>query len=118
MDNIAAIKARVNIPVIGVGRIVDPALADQLIREGKIDMVAVGRAQLADPEWCNKSKEGREAEIRRCIGCTEGCYDKVIDPKAKHITCTRNPRSAWSTRASRSRRRPRTSWSSAPASAA
>ena len=45
MDNIAAIKARVNIPVIGVGRIVDPALADQLIREGKIDMVAVGRAQ-------------------------------------------------------------------------
>ena len=91
MDNIAAIKARVNIPVIGVGRIVDPALADQLIREGKIDMVAVGRAQLADPEWCNKSMEGREAEIRRCIGCTEGCYDKVIDPKAKHITCTRNP---------------------------
>ena len=91
MENIAAIKARVNIPVIGVGRIVDPALADQLIREGKIDMVAVGRAQLADPEWCNKSKEGREAEIRRCIGCTEGCYDKVIDPKAKHITCTRNP---------------------------
>ena len=67
MDNIAAIKARVNIPVIGVGRIVDPALADQLIREGKIDMVAVGRAQLADPEWCNKSMEGREAEIRRCI---------------------------------------------------
>ena len=91
MDNIAAIKARVNIPVIGVGRIVDPALADQLIREGKIDMVAVGRAQLADPEWCNKSMEGRETEIRRCIGCTEGCYDKVIDPKAKHITCTRNP---------------------------
>ena len=91
MDNIAAIKARVNIPVIGVGRIVEPALADQLIREGKIDMVAVGRAQLADPEWCNKAKEGREAEIRRCIGCTEGCYDKVIDPKAKHITCTRNP---------------------------
>ena len=75
----------------GGGRIVDPALADQLIREGKIDMVAVGLAQLADPEWCNKSMEGREAEIRRCIGCTEGCYDKVIDPKAKHITCTRNP---------------------------
>ena len=44
-------------------------------------MVAVGRAQLADPEWCNKSMEGREAEIRRCIGCTEGCYDKVIDPR-------------------------------------
>ena len=54
-------------------------------------MVAIGRAQLVDPEWCNKAQAGREAEIRRCIGCTEGCYDKVIDPKAKHITCTRNP---------------------------
>lgn len=91
MDNIAAIKKAINIPVIGVGRINMPELADKLIREGVIDMVAVGRAQLADAEWCNKAKEGREDEIRRCIGCTEGCYDKVIDPKATHITCTRNP---------------------------
>lgn len=91
MDNIAAVKAGINIPVIGVGRVNMPALADKLISEGKIDMIAVGRAQLADPEWCNKAKEGREDEIRRCIGCTEGCYDKVIDPKATHITCTRNP---------------------------
>lgn len=91
MDNIATIKKGINIPVIGVGRINMPGLADQLIKDGAIDMVAVGRAQLADPEWCNKSKEGREDEIRRCIGCTEGCYDKVIDPKATHITCTRNP---------------------------
>lgn len=91
MDNIAAIKKGINIPVIGVGRVNMPGLADELIKEGKVDMVAVGRAQLADPEWANKSKEGREDEIRRCIGCTEGCYDKVIDPKATHITCTRNP---------------------------
>ncbi len=92
MDNIAAIKKGVNIPVIGVGRVNTPALADELIREGKVDMVAVGRAQLADNLWCTKAKEGRDAEIRRCIGCSEGCYDKVIDPKATHITCTRNPR--------------------------
>lgn len=91
MDNIAAIKARVGIPVLGVGRITYAALGDELIREGKLDMVAIGRGQLADPEWCNKSREGREDEIRRCIGCTQGCYDKVIDPKATHITCNRNP---------------------------
>ena len=91
MENIAAVKKGIHIPVIGVGRINMPALADQLIKDGVIDMVAVGRAQLADPEWCNKAKDGREDEIRRCIGCTEGCYDKVIDPKATHITCTRNP---------------------------
>lgn len=91
MDNIAAVKERISIPVIGVGRVNTPALADKLISEGKIDMIAVGRGQLVDPEWCNKAKEGRDDEIRRCIGCTQGCYDKVIDPKATHITCTRNP---------------------------
>lgn len=91
MDNIAAVKKGINIPVIGVGRVNMPGLADGLIRDGKIDMIAVGRAQLADPEWCNKSKNGREDDIRHCIGCTEGCYDRVIDPKATHITCTRNP---------------------------
>lgn len=91
MDNIAAVKAGISIPVIGVGRVNTPDVADKLIREGKIDMIAVGRGQLVDPEWCNKAKEGREDEIRRCIGCTQGCYDKVVDPKATHITCTRNP---------------------------
>lgn len=91
MDNIAKVKKGVNIPVIGVGRVNMPALADKLIKDGEIDMISIGRAQLADPEWANKAKEGREDEIRRCIGCTEGCYDKVIDPKSTHITCTRNP---------------------------
>ena len=91
MDNIAAVKAGISIPVIGVGRVNTPDVADKLISEGKIDMIAVGRGQLVDPEWCNKAKEGRDDEIRRCIGCTQGCYDKVVDPKATHITCTRNP---------------------------
>lgn len=91
MDNIAAVKAGISIPVIGVGRVNTPDVANKLIEEGKIDMIAVGRGQLVDPEWCNKAKEGRTDEIRLCIGCTQGCYDKVVDPKANHITCTRNP---------------------------
>lgn len=91
MDIIANVKSRVKIPVAGVGRITTPALAEQLLADGKCDMVAIGRSQLADPDWCNKSMEGREDEIRMCIGCTQGCYDKVIDPKATHITCNRNP---------------------------
>lgn len=91
MDIIANVKSRIKIPVAGVGRINTAKLANELIAEGKCDMVAVGRAQLADPEWCNKSREGREDEIRMCIACTQGCYDKVIDPKSTHITCNRNP---------------------------
>ena len=62
MDNIAAVKAGISIPVIGVGRVNTPDVADKLIREGKIDMIAVGRGQLVDPEWCNKAKEGRDDE--------------------------------------------------------
>lgn len=91
MDNIYAVKQRVSIPVIGVGRVNTPDVANKLIEEGKVDLIAVGRAQLTDPDWCNKAQEGRDNEIRRCIGCTQGCYDKVIDPKATHITCNRNP---------------------------
>ena len=91
MDIFARIKSRIKIPVAGVGRINTAKLANQLIEDGKCDMVAVGRAQLADPEWVKKSMEGREDEIRMCISCTQGCYDKVIDPNATHITCTRNP---------------------------
>ena len=91
MDNIRAIKERVDLPVIGVGRVTTPALANKLIEEGTVDLVAVGRGLLVDPEWCNKAREGRDDEIRLCIGCTQGCYDKVVDPRATHITCTRNP---------------------------
>ena len=91
MDIIAAVKARVKIPVAGVGRINTPELANRLVEEGKLDMVAVGRAQLSDPEWCNKAKAGRDAEIRKCVGCTQGCYEAVIDANATHITCLRNP---------------------------
>lgn len=91
MDIIANIKRQVKIPVCGVGRVTHAAVGNKLIEDGKCDLLAVGRAQLADPEWCNKSMEGREDEIRRCLGCTQGCYDKVVDPAATHITCTRNP---------------------------
>lgn len=91
MDNIAAIKARVSIPVIGVGRITYAALADQLIKDGKADMIAIGRGQLVDPEWCNKSKAGQDDLIRRCLGCCQGCYDKIVDEASTHITCNRNP---------------------------
>jgi 2,4-dienoyl-CoA reductase-like NADH-dependent reductase (Old Yellow Enzyme family) len=49
------IKRVVNIPVIGVGGIRDPQHADNLIREGKVDLVAVGRALLNDPDWMIKA---------------------------------------------------------------
>jgi 2,4-dienoyl-CoA reductase-like NADH-dependent reductase (Old Yellow Enzyme family) len=49
------IKKVVNVPVIGVGGITEPRYADQLIREGRVDLVAVGRVLLKDPDWAQKA---------------------------------------------------------------
>jgi len=63
------IKKVVKVPVIAVGKIVDPVLAESVIREGKADFVAMGRALIADPELPRKAAEGRLRDIRKCIGC-------------------------------------------------
>jgi len=80
----AAVKRAVSIPVITVGRITDPVLADQIVRDGHADMVAMGRASLADPEFPRKAKEGRLEEIRRCFGCADACTQSY-----RH--CNNNP---------------------------
>ena len=49
------IKDAVNVPIVGVGGINEPSYADRLVREGIVDLVAVGRAILKDPEWAIKA---------------------------------------------------------------
>lgn len=83
----AEIKKVVNIPVIAVGRINDPALAEEIIAQGKADFVAIGRALLTDPQWPTKAKEGRSGESRRCIACS---VDRLL-LESKHVTCMLNP---------------------------
>ena len=51
------VKQVVKVPVVGVGGIKDPKFAESLIREGRVDMVAVGRAMLMDPEWALKAAQ-------------------------------------------------------------
>jgi len=53
----AAIKKAVSIPVIGVGGITEPEFADKLVSEGKVDLVAVGRAFWSDSLWAEKAIE-------------------------------------------------------------
>ena len=89
-DQAAAVKALVKIPVIAAIRINDPELADGIIGEGKADFVAVGRGQLADPEFCNKAKNGDFDGIIKCIGCNQGCVDRLF-MQGKSIRCLRNP---------------------------
>ena len=67
-DFAAAIKQRVSIPVIAVGRI-EPAEADRMIRDGRADVIAMGRKLLADPALPRKLAEGRAEDTRPCIYC-------------------------------------------------
>jgi len=72
------VKKCVNIPVATVGRINDPTLADNIIREGKADLVSFGRALLADPYLPQKAFSGKLHEIRKCTGCMD-CRMRVTD---------------------------------------
>ncbi len=79
------IKKVVNIPVIGVGNIVDPAMADQFIQEGKADIIYMGRQLITDPETPNKFFSGRADDIKHCIGCQVGCGGVcVLNPFERH----------------------------------
>lgn len=64
-----AVRQSVDIPVITVGRINDPMVGEKALKEEAADLVAFGRAFLADPQFPSKLAEGRLDEIRKCIGC-------------------------------------------------
>jgi 2,4-dienoyl-CoA reductase-like NADH-dependent reductase (Old Yellow Enzyme family) len=85
----AAVKSVVDVPVIAVGRINEALDAAEILTLGHADMVAMTRQQIADPETVNKIKEGRLDEIRRCIGCNQGCIDRLF--AVTHSSCVHNP---------------------------
>jgi 2,4-dienoyl-CoA reductase-like NADH-dependent reductase (Old Yellow Enzyme family)/thioredoxin reductase len=84
------VKDVVEVPVIAVGRFTDPALADEVINRGDADLVAFGRQFLADPDFLVKFREGRAADIRRCIACNQGCIEREILGEG-NIRCSINP---------------------------
>lgn len=79
------IKKVVNIPVIGVGNIVDPKMADEFIQQGKADIIYMGRQLLTDSETPNKYFNGQIDDIKHCIGCQVGCGAVcVLNPFERH----------------------------------
>jgi 2-enoate reductase len=89
IDMAEMVKKEVKIPVIGVGKLGYPELAERVLGEGKVDFVALGRALLADPEWPNKVRENKLEDICPCIGDHEGCIARTV--KRKYVSCTVNP---------------------------
>ena len=87
------IRERVAIPVIASHRINDPELAREMIAEGQCDMVAVGRALIADPYFPEKARGGNETDIVHCVACAQGCLDNLFNMKA--VECLCNPRAGY-----------------------
>lgn len=85
------IKEAVSVPVLAVGRIVDPGDAESILAAGDADLVGMTRAQIADPELANKAARGAFAEIRYCVGANEGCLGRLF--RGLPITCIHNPTS-------------------------
>jgi 2,4-dienoyl-CoA reductase-like NADH-dependent reductase (Old Yellow Enzyme family)/thioredoxin reductase len=82
------IKKAINIPVIAIGRIKDPVLANLILKEGKADLIGMGRALLADPYVPSKALMGKLGEIRPCIGCI-CCVTQIANMSP--VLCTVNP---------------------------
>lgn len=82
------IKKYVHIPVATVGRVTEAWMADEIIANQMADACMMGRANICEPEFANKAKEGREIDIRPCIGCTR-CLNGIMF--GKRIACTINP---------------------------
>lgn len=82
-------KKVLHVPVIASNRINTPVLAEEIIAQGKADLVTMARALIADPELPNKAAAGRLEDIRPCIACNQGCYDRLFADK--DIVCLANP---------------------------
>jgi len=67
LDYAADVKKHVSAPVIAVGRLGDPALAESAVADGKADFIALGRTLVADPQWVEKVRRGEP--VRRCLAC-------------------------------------------------
>jgi 2-enoate reductase len=89
VDLAEKVKKASALPILTVGRLQYPEVAEKVLGEGKADFIVIGRGLLAEPEWVNKVKGNRIAEIRPCIGCHEGCLWQMI--AGEPTSCSLNP---------------------------
>ena len=82
------LSSQPNIPILSDGSFRKPEQCEQVLAEGRLDMVGVDRGMIADPEWAKKAREGRDEDIRPCLRCME-CMSRYVDNKA--LGCAVNP---------------------------
>ncbi|WP_430333791.1 mycofactocin system FadH/OYE family oxidoreductase 2 [Rhodococcus sp. ACT016] len=85
-----AIRDAVRLPVIGVGRLKEPAEAERALADGRCNLVGVVRGQIADPEFVDKARRGADEEIRTCLSCNQECVGRM--GLGRWLGCVENPR--------------------------
>lgn len=85
-----AVRERFGKPVITMGNIRDPQVAEDILEREDADLIGLGRCLIADPDWAWKAENGHKDEIRKCISCNIGCAGNRIG-KNRPIRCTVNP---------------------------
>lgn len=93
MPNIAVAEAfkksgRIHVPIVALGAVESLDAAEEIIREGKADMVTMARSLIADPELIHKALEGRGEDVTPCVKCMR-CHDSTV--YGNHFQCTVNP---------------------------
>lgn len=83
------VKKVVKVPVLTAGRMGYPQLAAEALQKGKCDMVVLGRPLLADPEFVNKMRQGNIQDIRPCLSCHDGCFNRAHSMRL--MSCAVNP---------------------------
>ncbi len=83
------ISAAISQPVLAVGRINHPALAEEVLASGAAGLVGMTRALIVDPEMPAKTARGEVAEVRQCIACNQACIDRFH--RGHGISCIQHP---------------------------
>ncbi|MFF2073872.1 FAD-dependent oxidoreductase [Kitasatospora sp. NPDC058162] len=89
------VMGRVGIPLVTTNRINTPEIAEQLLAEGKADLVSMARPLLADADFVAKAREDRADSINTCIGCNQACLDHTFNLQI--TSCLVNPRACHET---------------------
>lgn len=85
----------VSVPLVTSNRINTPEVAEEILADGRADLVSLARPFLADPSFVNKAAAGRAETINTCIGCNQACLDHTFNLKI--TSCLVNPRACHET---------------------
>jgi len=85
----ARIRQAVGIPVMAIGKIKNPDMAESILEAGQADFIALTRPFITDPDWCKNARAGRPEDIRGCIYCLQDCSGEGVPGLGR--ACTVNP---------------------------